>query len=120
RVRVKCFSEVAGACRFCAGRGRGGLPDERRAASHVEWFPRTACGARLFCNVLDEVPHLDSRPDRARRKFLDEDRIPCARPAARKHHTRGGKSWWCKDCSDYANASAIVSGIARRTLQGPS
>jgi len=49
-------------------------------------FPGATGRARILCDLLDEMPVVDSRAGRARRKLLDEDGV------SRAGHSRGGNT----------------------------
>ncbi len=51
-------------------------------------FPRAFDRTRIFCDLLDERPFLDSRAGQGRRKFLDEDRLSRSGYAARSLRRR--------------------------------
>src|SRR5882724_1636642 len=96
---------------------RGRLCDEWRAVANVEWISGAASGAGVFCDVLDEVPDVDSRTGQSGRKFLDEDGVPDSGHAAWHDDSGGDEGWRREDGTDWPDAGAIVFGFARRERQ---
>src|ERR1700739_1467934 len=93
---------------------RCGITYERRAASDAQWISGAAGCSRIFFDVLDQMPGVDSRSQRAGRKLLGEDCISRAGYAAWKHQSRGWEGWSGKSVADRAAACALVSHLARR------
>src|SRR5207245_9928593 len=93
------------------------LSDERRTASHAQWISCAPGRPRIFCDLLDEVPDVDSRSERAGRKLLDEDRISRARHATREHHSRGCQGRQSKNGADRTASRAVFPDLARWIFQ---
>src|SRR5882672_9240767 len=89
------------------------LPDERRTTADAERISGATGRPRILCDVLDEMPDVDSRAGRSGREFLDEDGVPRAGYAARQHEPGGSESRQSKDHSDRAISRAIVSHLSR-------
>src|SRR5882757_11279189 len=96
-----------------------GVPDERRATADTEWFPGATGRARILCDLLDEMPVVDSRAGRARRKLLDEDGVSRAGQSARQHECGGWESRQSENRSNRAVSRAIVSHLSRRFVENP-
>src|SRR5256885_14719937 len=87
---------------------RARVCDEWRAATDVERFSGAAGDAGIFCNVLDEVPDVDSRTGQSGRKFLDEDGVPNSGHAAGHDNSGSDEGWRSEDGTDWPDAGAVV------------
>src|SRR5207244_9579266 len=74
-------------------------------------------GARIFFDVLDQVSDVDSRSQRAGRKFLGEDRIPRAGYETWEYNARGCEGRQGKNGADRAAPCAIFPHLARWSLE---
>src|ERR1700722_10794077 len=93
------------------------ISDERRAASHAQWISSAAGRSRIFCNLLDQMSDVDSRPRRTRRELLDEDRISRSRQPARKHQPGGYEGRQSENGPHRADPCSILPHFARWHLE---
>src|SRR5579862_6456532 len=96
------------------------LSHEWRAIADAQRISDSACRSRLFRNVLDKMPYVDSRSFDIRREFLDEDRLSHSRHAAGHNDARRNENGKGQDATNRPLSSSILYRVARWRFQAHS